>query len=99
MGGSCASAKATTRNTKATIRAAGLKRTRMSSVSWPRIAAVGGTRLASSAGIAAATSDSGSPIAIAIQRWLMFMSGGADAAAIYNVLTVDAVIVTAASAS
>ena len=81
------------------INAAGLKRTRVSSVSCPRIAAVGCTRLASSAGTAAAISDSGSPMAIAIQRWPRFMSGGAATAAMYNVLTVRDVIVTAASAS
>ena len=66
----------------ATINAAGLNRTRMSRVSWPRMAAVGGTRLASSAGMAAAMSDKGSPIAMATQRCVMFISGGADAAAI-----------------
>jgi hypothetical protein len=68
-------------------------------VSWPRIAAVGGTRLASSAGTAAAINDSGSPIAIAIHTWPIVKSGVAAAAAMYNVLTVEAVSVTAASAS
>ena len=63
------------------ISAAGLKRTRMSSVSCPRIAAVGGTRLASSAGMAAAISESGKPIAIATHTCVIVMSGGADTAA------------------
>ena len=60
---------------------AGRSRDRMSSVSWPRMAAVGSTRLASSAGMAAASSESGRPMAAASHTWLQPRSGGAAAVA------------------
>ena len=55
------------------------RRTRVSSRSLPRIAAVGGTWLASRAGTTAATSDSGTPIANASSTCAHVRSGGAAA--------------------
>ena len=81
MGPSCARPKAIASTASGAINIAGRRRCRMSSVSWPRMAAVGSTRLASSDGIAAASSDSGRPMAAASHTCPQFMSGGAEAAA------------------
>ena len=90
---------AATRTTAGAASVRAPRRTRDSSRSLPRIAAVGGTRDASIAGRAAASSDSGTPTATASARCAPVSAGGAAAVAMYSVLTVAPVNPTAQSAS
>ena len=80
-GPSCASPRAAASTSSGTMNVRGRTRTRVSSTSAPRIAAVGGTRLASRAGTVAASNESGTPIASARATCTQASEGGAAAVA------------------